>query len=89
MSSLIVHGFAVLLSSLLLLTSRQSRAFGVLENLDHVERKVALAEAEQTELRHTIQRLSRRTRISEVAQLRLDMRMPEASEIVLINGGLP
>mgnify|MGYP001156823718 FL=1 len=89
MSSLIVLGFTVLLSSLSLVTWRQSRAFGALANLDHVEREVALAEAEQTELRRTIRRLSSRTRISEVAQLRLDMHMPEASEIVLINGGLP
>ena len=88
-SSLFAVGFAGLLASLSFVTWRQSRAFEGLANLDHVERGVALAEAERTELRRRIQRLVSRARISEVARDRLGMHVPDASEIVLITGGVP
>ena len=88
-SSLVALGFAGLLASLSFVTWRQSRAFEELANLDHVEREVALAEAEQTELRRRIQRLVSRARISEVASVRFGMQLPDASEIVLITGEVP
>ena len=87
--SLFALGFVGLLGSLSFVTWRQSRAFEALANLDHVQREIALAEADQAELQRRIQRLASRARISGVAHDRLGMRMPEASEIVLIAGGGP
>ena len=88
-ASLFALGFAGLLASLSFVTWRQSRAFEALANLDHVQREMALAEADQADLRRRIQRLASRARISGVARDRLGMHVPEASEIVLIAGGGP
>ena len=88
-SSLFALGFAGLLVSLSYVTWRQSRAYEALANLDYVERGMALAEEERTELRRRIRRLTSRARISEVARDRLGMHVPDASEIVLITGGMP
>ena len=85
--SLLVLGFAGFLSSLSLVTWRQSRAFEALAELDGVERSLSLAESERAELLRRIQGLDSRTRISSVAQERLGMHRPEASEMVLLSGG--
>ena len=85
--SLLVLGFSVLLSSLSLVTWRQSRAFESLAELDGVERSLSLAESERAELLRRIQGLDSRTRISSVAQERLGMHRPVASEMVLLSRG--
>ena len=85
--SLLALGFSGLLSALSLVTWRQSRAFEALAELDGVQRALSLAESERMELLRRIQSLDSRTRISSVAQERLGMHRPEASEMVLLSGG--
>ena len=85
--SLLALGFSGLLSALSLVTWRQSRAFEALAELDRVERSLSLAESERTELLRRIQRLDSRTRIAAVAEERLGMHRPDASEMVLLPGG--
>ena len=86
--SLVALGFSGLLAALSLVTWRQSRAFEALAELDGVERALSLAESERAELLRRIQGLDSRTRISSVAQERLGMHHPEASEMVLLSGGI-
>ncbi len=85
--SLLTLGFAGLLSALSLVTWRQSRAFEALAELDRLERSLSLAESERTELGRRIQGLDSRTRISSIAQERLGMHRPDASEMVLLARG--
>ena len=86
--SLLVLGFFGFLSALSLVTWRQSRAFEALAQLDGIERSLSLAESERVELLRRIQGLGSRTRISSVAQERLGMHRPEASEMgFLLSGG--
>ncbi len=85
--SLLVLGFSGLLSALSLVTWRQSRAFEALAELDRLERSLSLAESERTELDRRIQGLDSRTRISSIAQERLGMHRPDASEMVLLSRG--
>ncbi len=84
---LIALGFSGFLSALGLVTWRQSRAFEALAELDGIERSLSLAESERAELLERVQRLDNRTRISSVAQERLGMHRPRASEIVVLSGG--
>lgn len=84
--SLLALGFSGLLSALSLVTWRQSRAFEALAELDRVEKSLSLAVSERTELLRRIQGLDSRTRISSVAQERLGMHRPAASEMVLLSG---
>ena len=84
--TLLVLGFSGLLSALSLVTWRQSRAFEALAELYRLERSLSLAESERTDLLRRIQGLDSRTRISSVAQERLGMHRPDASEIVLLSG---
>ena len=85
--SLVALGFSGLLSALSLVTWRQSRAFEALAELDRLEKSLSLAESERTELLRLIQGLDNRTRISSVAQERLGMHRPDASEMVQLSGG--
>ena len=85
--SLVALGFSGLLAALSLVTWRQSRAFEALAELDRLERSLSLAESERTELGRRIQGLDSRTRISSVAQERLGMHRPDASEMVLLSRG--
>jgi cell division protein FtsL len=85
--SLLALGFAGLLSALSLVTWRQSRAFEALADLDGLERSLSLAESERTELLRGIQSLASWRRISSVAQERLGMHHPDASEMVFLSGG--
>ena len=84
---LIALGFSGFLSALGLVTWRQSRAFEALAELDGIERSLSLAESEGAELIERVQRLDNRTRISAVAQERLGMHRPGASEMVVLSGG--
>ncbi len=83
--SLLVLGFAGLLSALSLVTWRQSRAFEGLAELDRIGRLLSLAESDQIELLRRIQGLSSRPRISAAAQ-GLGMHHPDDSEMVLLRG---
>ena len=86
--SLLALGFSGLLSALSLVTWRQSRAFEALAELDGLEKSLSLAESERTELLRRIQGLDNLTRISSFAQERLGMHRPDASEMVLLSGGV-
>ncbi len=79
-------GFAgsVLLSSLGLVTWRQSRAFQVLERVDDLHRQISVAQAERVDLEHAIQNLESRAWIVPQAQKRLGMHTPDASELVIL-----
>ncbi len=77
-------GGAVLLSSLSLVTWRQSRAFEVLERVDDLHGQISIAEAERVDLQHTIQTLESRAWIVPEARKRLGMHTPDASELVIL-----
>ena len=85
--SLLALGFSGLLSALSLVTWRQSRAFEALAELDSLERSLSLAESERTELLGRIQSVASLDRMSPVAQERLGMHHPDASEMVFLSGG--
>ncbi len=85
--SLVALGFSGLLAALSLVTWRQSRAFESLAELDRLEKSLSLAESERAELLRRVQGLDSRTRISSVAQERLGMHRPDASEMVQFLGG--
>ena len=85
--SLVALGFSGLLAALSLVTWRQSRAFEALANLDRLEKSLSLAESERAELLRRVEGLDSWTRITSVAQERLGMHRPEASEMVLLSGG--
>jgi cell division protein FtsL len=76
--------FAALLAALTSVVWRQSRALDVLRTLDAVRQDRALAEAERAQLTHDAQRLESRRRIADVAARRLGLRVPAASEIVIL-----
>jgi cell division protein FtsL len=75
-----------LLSSLVLVAWRQSRALEALAELDEVRRERALAESERAELERRIESLESRARVVPAARTRLGLRTPEAGEIVLLAG---
>lgn len=74
-----------LLTALVLVTWRQSRALEVLERLDGLRTEVSLAEAEIEELERSIQLLESRLRVVPAAQARLGMRLPAATEQVILS----
>jgi cell division protein FtsL len=75
-----------LLSSLVLVAWRQSRALEALAALDETRRERVLAESERDELERRIESLESRARVVPAARTRLGMRTPEAEEIVLLAG---
>ena len=75
-----------LLSSLLLVAWRQSRALEALAQLDEARRERTLAESERAEMERRIESLESRARVVPAARTRLGMRTPEAEEIVLLPG---
>ena len=79
--------FVGLAASMFLTSYRQSRALGLLQTSDQVERDVASSESEGDELRRRIQHLESRSRISQVAEENLGMHKPQASEMVILSGG--
>jgi cell division protein FtsL len=87
--SLLALGFAAVLGALSFVTWRQARARETLAELDRIRSEIAVAEAEQTELKRRIQSLESRKRISEWAERELGMHQPEASEMVLLQGTTP
>ena len=78
--------FAVFVGSLGLVPWRQSRAFEAHVELDELRRQVSIAQAERIELERTIQVLVSRAHIVPLAVDRLGMRMPDATEQVILRG---
>jgi hypothetical protein len=76
--------FSVLLGALVFLTWRQSRALEVLTQLDEIGRELSLAEAEIIDLERDIQYLESRASVVPTATELLGMRLPAASEQVLL-----
>jgi len=76
----------VLLTSLGLVTWRQSRAFESLASLDESRRQASVAAAELVELERRIQVLESRGRVVPAARTRLDMHTPDATELVILPG---
>jgi cell division protein FtsL len=77
---------ALLLASLSLVTWRQSRALEGLAELDSLRREISLLMAERYELDSRVQVLESRGRVVPAARDLLDMRTPNAGEIVLLQG---
>ena len=80
---------ACFLASLSLVAWRQSRAFETLEVLDELRRETTLARAERAELARRVRTLESRARVVPAARERLGMHLPDASEIVYLEGGAP
>jgi cell division protein FtsL len=80
---------ALLLAGLSLVTWRQARALESLAELDHLRREISLLTAERNDLENRVQVLESRGRVVPAARDRLDMRTPNAGEIVLLSGGTP
>ena len=75
---------ALLFASLSLVVWRQSRALEALRGLDAARAERALLQAQRAELQREIQQLESRARIGAVAGERLGLRVPAASEIVIL-----
>ena len=75
---------ALLFASLSLVVWRQSRALEALRGLDAARAERALLQAQRAELQREIQQLESRARIVAVAGDRLGLRLPTASEIVIL-----
>jgi hypothetical protein len=88
-SSRVALAVAGLLASLSLVAWRQSRALEALGGLDTVKKELSLSLAERAELNRRIQYLQSYGRVVRDARTRLGMRIPDASEQVLLPGGSP
>jgi len=88
-TSLAALAVAALLIALSLVTWRQTRTRAALSELDRLQRQTSLVEADRSELQRRIQSLESRGRVVQEARERLDMRRPNAEEIVLMSGELP
>lgn len=86
-TSMVALATAALLASLSLVTWRQARALEVLETLDRHQRELALGRAEAADLGSRIRTLESRSRVVAEARADLGMRVPDASEIVILAGG--
>lgn len=75
---------ALLLGSLTLVVWRQSRALGVLRDLDEVKRERVLEEARRASLLRRIESLESRGRVTTEARDRLGMRLPIGNELVIL-----
>ena len=76
--------FAALLAALTLVIWRQSLALATLRELDGLRDGRALAEAERSDLVRRIEQLESRAVVVSAAQMRLGMRVPSATEIVIL-----
>lgn len=76
----------VFLTSLGVVTWRQSRTFEALALLDESRRQASVAAAERIELERRIQVLESRGRVVPVARERLDMHTPDGTELVILAG---
>lgn len=85
----VAGGITLLVLALLVAMSlvpwRQSRALEVLAELDRVERELALVRAEKHRFQAKVDRLESREHVQVEARDRLGLRMPEASEVVILD----
>lgn len=82
----------LVLSSLVLVTWRQTRGLQLERALGEMEAERAIAEAERVDLTRRVEELRSRARIVRVARERLGMHLPADSEIVFLPapaGGQP
>lgn len=82
-------GVALLLSALSMVAWRQGRALEALAELDRVRREASLEGAEREELLRHIRHLESRGRVVRDAEERLDLRLPDDSEMVFLEGEIP
>jgi hypothetical protein len=85
-TSMVALATAALLASLSLVTWRQARAMESLEKLDGIRRELSLGESERADLLSSVRVLESRGRVVPEAREELGMRMPDASEIVILAG---
>jgi cell division protein FtsL len=85
-TSMVALATAALLASLSLVTWRQARAMESLEKLDGLRRELSLGESERADLLSSVRVLESRGRVVPEAREELGMRMPDASEIVILAG---
>ena len=85
-SSMVALATAALLASLSFVTWRQARAMESLEELDGIRRELSLGESERADLLSRVRVLESRGRVVPEAREELGMRMPDASEIVILAG---
>ncbi len=86
--SRVAFAFAVFLGSLTLVAWRQGKALTVVEEIEHLEAELSLANAENDEIRQRIVLLKSRPWVTEQATKRLDMSVPDASAQVFLPGGM-
>ena len=79
----------VLLGSLGLVTYRQGRAPEALAELDRVRAERGVVISERADLERRVQVLESRSRVVPEARRRLDMKTPDATEIVYLPGEAP
>ena len=85
-TSMVALATAALLASLSLVTWRQARAMESLEQVDGIRRELSLGESERADLLSLVRVLESRGRVVPEAREELGMRMPDASEIVILAG---
>ncbi len=85
-TSLVALATAILLGALSLVAWRQARALEALERLDEINREWGLGSAEKEELQRRIRFLESRGRVVPEAVERIDMKKPQAAEIVILSG---
>lgn len=81
--------FALLFASLSMVVWRQSRALEALRGMESARAERVLLQAKRSELQREIQRLESRARIVAVAGAHLGLRVPAASEIVILHAPAP
>ncbi len=86
-TSFVALAVAAFLASLSLVAWRQARALEAEEALEGLRRERTLGVAELEELGRRIRVLESRGRVVREARERLGMRMPDASEIVILAMG--
>lgn len=80
----LVLAFATLLASLTTVVWRQGRALETLRELDRARSARAIAESERSALLARLQHLESRARILDIATRRLGLRVPAASDEIVI-----
>jgi cell division protein FtsL len=85
-TSMVALAAAAFLGSLTLVTWRQARSMEALQALDQIKRELSLGEAEKADLQGRVRVLESRGRIVPEARQELGMRVPDASEMVILSG---
>ena len=81
--------FTLLFASLSMVVFRQGRALDALRSMEAARTERVMLQAERSDLQREIQRLESRARVVAVAGSRLGLRVPAASEIVILHAPSP